>query len=206
MVDKKKFEEQGYNIQIIGRNIHVTEAMKNHALDKLAKIERFQNHIMDVHVTLDAQRLEHSCLILVKFDHITIRGHAIASDMYVAIDQAVDRLQKQLRRWKEKILDLTRKKISIGQMQVNILMSPTIEDEFSKDMEIELEEERQRKLSPGKVVGQEELPLKTLTSDEAVMKMELSGEHFLVFRSEEDNKLKVIYRRDDGNYGLIKPE
>ena len=206
MVDKKKFETEGYNIQIVGRNIQVTDAMKNHAFDKLTKIERFQNHIMDVHVTLDAQRLEHSCLITIKFDHLSVRAHAAASDMYVAIDMAIDKLQKQLRRWKEKIQDLTKKKISVGEMQVNILMRPRAEDEFTKDMEIELEEERQRQMSPGKVVGQETLPLKTLTADEAIMKMELSGDPFLVFRSEEDRKLKVIYRRDDGNYGLIKPE
>lgn len=206
MVDKKKFEMEGYSIQIVGRNIYVTDAMRNHAFDKLTKIERFQNHIMDVHVTLDAQKLEHSCLIIIQFDHLKVRAHAVASDMYVAIDQAVDKLQKQLRRWKERIQDLTKKKISVGEMQVNILMRPTIEDEYSKDMEIELAEERQRQMSPGKVVGQEVLPLKTLTADEAVMKMELSGDDFLVFRSEDDRKLKVIYRRDDGNYGLIKPE
>jgi putative sigma-54 modulation protein len=206
MVDKKKFEAEGYNINVVGRNIHVTEAMKNHALEKLAKIERFNNHIMDVQVTLDAQKLEHSCMIVMKFDHFKVTAHAITSDMYVAIDQAIERIQRQLRRWKDKMHDLSKKKMSIGEMQVNILMRPDEITEYNEEMEVELSEKRQKELFPGKVIGKKSLPLKTLTQDEAVMKMELSGDPFLVFRAEEDQKLKVIYRRDDGNYGIIRPE
>lgn len=208
MVDAKKFEEAsaGYNIQIIGRTVFVTDAMKNHAMQKLAKLERFHNHLIDVHVTLDVNKLEHSALIIMKFDHFKVTGHASASDMYVAIDQAADKLQKQVRRWKDKIQDHTKKKMSIGEMQVNILMRPNEVAEYNEDMEIELEAERQKKLNPGKVIRKKSIPLKILTSDEAVMKMELSGDPFLIYKGEEDQKLKVIYRTKDGNYGVIRTE
>ncbi|NDE82976.1 MAG: ribosomal subunit interface protein, partial [Chlamydiia bacterium] len=107
---------------------------------------------------------------------------------------------------KEKIQDHTKKKMSIGEMQVNILMRPSEIDEYNKDMEIELEETRQKQMLPGKVIRKKTMPLKMLTSDEAVMKMELSGDPFLVYKGEEDQKLKVIYRTKDGNYGVIRTE
>ncbi|MCX6990163.1 MAG: ribosome-associated translation inhibitor RaiA [Chlamydiae bacterium] len=208
MVDKNKFETEstGYNINIVGRNVLVTEAMKNHAFEKLSKLERFHNHIIDVHVTLDMQKLEHSALIVMKFDHFKVTAHAIASDMYVAIDQAVDKIQSQFRRWKDKIQDHTKKRVSIGEMQVNILMRPSEIFEYNQEMEAELATERANEMKPGKLMGNKTMPLKTLTSDEAVMKMELSADPFMLYRAEEDQKLKVIYRRNDGNYGIIKPE
>jgi putative sigma-54 modulation protein len=107
---------------------------------------------------------------------------------------------------REKIQDHTHKKMSVGQMQVNILMRPSEIEEYNHDMEIDLEEERNKKMYPGKVIRNKTLPLKMLTSDEAVMKMELSGDPFLVFKAEDDMKLKVIYRTKDGNYGIIHPE
>jgi putative sigma-54 modulation protein len=208
MVDKNKFESEstGYNINIVGRNVLVTEAMKNHAFEKLSKLERFHNHIIDVHVTLDMQKLEHSALVVMKFDHFKVTAHAIASDMYVAIDQAIDKIQSQFRRWKDKIQDHTKKRVSIGEMQVNFLMKPSEVYEYNEVMEAELAAERAQEMKPGKLMGNKTMPLKTLTSDEAVMKMELSADPFMLYRGEEDQKLKVIYRRNDGNYGIIKPE
>jgi putative sigma-54 modulation protein len=210
MVNKEKFAEEealGYNISIIGRHIQVTDAMKQYAWDKLSKIERFHNHIMDVHVTMDIQKLEHSVVIIVKFDHFKIKAQAVTTDMYVSIDQAIDRLQKQFRRWKDKIQDHSKKKLSVIDMKVNVLQRPYNEiDEYNSTIETEIKEKRSRENLPGKVIGEEQLPMKQLTTDEAIMKMELSGDHFLIYRCEEDRKIKVIYRRNDGNYGIIQPE
>lgn len=207
MSAKEKFEQApGYNISIVGRHVHITEAMKNYAFEKLSKLERFHNHIIEVHVALDIQKLEHSALIIMKFDHFKVTAHAVTSDMYVSIDQAVDRIQKQFRRWKNKIIDHTQKRVHIGEMQVNILERPNEIEEYNQEMEIELAESRAKETLPGKIIGNKKLPLKTLRPDEAVMKMELSRDPFLIYRGEEDQKIKVIYRRDDGNYGIIKPE
>ena len=210
MVDKKKFAEEealGYNISIIGRNVQVTEAMKQYAWDKLSKIERFHNHIMDVHVTMDIQKMEHFVTIIVKFDHFKVKSHAITTDMYVSIDQAIDKLQRQFSRWKDKIQDHSKKKLSIVDMKVNVLERPYNEvAEFNSDIEIDIKAKRAKEMQPGKVLGQESLPLKHLTTDEAIMKMELSGDHFLVYRCEIDRKIKIIYRRNDGNYGIIQPD
>lgn len=210
MVDKAKFaaeEALGYRIVVVGRQVQVTEAMKNYAIEKLSKIDKFHNHIMDIHVTMDIQKLEHVVTIVLMLSHIKVKVQAVSNDMYVSIDRAVDRLQTQLRRWKSRIQDHHKKALSAVDMQVNVVALPGSEiEEFNADIEAEAKLAEALALQPPQVIGTETLPLKLLTVNEAVMKIELSGDHFLLFRDEEDRKLKVIYRRSDGNYGIIKPE
>lgn len=207
MINKKFSEEPGYHIQINGRHVQVTDAMKQYAESKLSKIEHFHNHIMDIHVTMDIQRIEHSVTIIVKFEHFKIKSHASSTDMYVSIDQAVNKLQKQLCRWKDKMQDHSNKKLSEIDIQVNVLQRPYEElEEINEEIEFEIRQHEAEELVPGHVIGTETIRLKYLLTAEAVMKMELSGDHFLVYRSEEDRKIKVIYRRNDGNYGIIQAE
>lgn len=210
MVDKKKFEEeeaQGYRIDIVGRNVQITEPIRAYVWDKLSKIERFHNHIMYVHITLEIAKLEHSCTIVGKFDHFKVKVQAASSDMYATIDRAIDRLQTQLSRYKSRIQDHHRKGLSVIDMQINVLERPVGEvEDINAEIEAANAQKQIEAYKPHKVIGKETRALKTLTLDEAVMKMDLSGDHFLVFRSEEDRKLKVLYIRSDGNYGLIQPE
>ncbi len=205
MTDNKT--PSGHVVQVIGRNVLVTPAMKQHAIDKLAKIERLQNHVMDIHVVMDIQHLDHTVSIVASFSHFKVKAEATSSDMYASIDLAVDRLQKQLTKWKDRIHSHMQKKLSVVDMEVNVLQRPYNElDEFNADIEIQNKEEAASKVTLPKVTGKKTLPLKELTTQEAIMKMELSNDSFLIYRSEEDKKLKVIYRREDGNYGIIQPE
>jgi putative sigma-54 modulation protein len=203
----KEEEEMGYRVDVIGRNVQITDPIRAYVWDKLSKIERFHNHILHVQVTLEIHKLEHVCTILLKIDHTQVKAHADSTDMYASIDRAMDRLQTLMSRYKSRIQDHHQKKLSIIDMQVNVLQRPFNEVE-SINAEIE-EESVKRGLheyrSP-RLIGTETRPLKMLTIDEAVMKMDLSGDEFLLFRSEEDQKLKVLYRRTDGHYGLIQPE
>lgn len=210
MVDRSKFAEEdasGYRIDVIGRNVQVTEPMKNYAWDKLSKVERFHNHIMHVHVTLDIQKLEHICSLLLKIDHVQVKSQASSTDMYVSIDKAVDKLQNLLRRYKSRIQDHHKRALSVVDMRVNVLKKPFDEvAEINAEIELENQREKDAVFQAPQLMGTETKPLKTLTIDEALMKMDLSGDHFLIYRSEEDQKLKVLYRRTDGNYGLIQPD
>jgi putative sigma-54 modulation protein len=211
MVDKEKFAEQeealGYRLTIMGRNVYVTEAMKNYAFDKLSKIDRFHNHVLDLHVTLDIQKLEHSCVIILSFDHFRVKVAASSTDMYASIDKAVDKLQSKIRRWKSRIQDHHKKAMSAVDMQINVLQSPFDSiQEINEEIEISNKRSMIDEYRPPKVIGADTRPLKTLTTEEAIMKMELSDDNFMIFRGEEDRKLKVIYRRRDGNYGIILPE
>lgn len=210
MVDRAKFIEEdalGYRIDILGRNVYVTEAMKNYAFEKLSKIDRFHNHVLDMHVTLDIQKVEHTVTIVLHFSHTKIKVSASSTDMYASIDKAVDKLQAQLRRWKGKIQDHHKKAVSVVDLEVNVLGRPYNPiDEINEAIESENQRKEVEEYRPPKVIGTDRRPLKLLTTDEAIMKMELSGDAFLLFRGEEDRRLKVIYRRSDGNYGILVPE
>ena len=210
MVDKAKFTEQeealGYRLTVVGRNVFVTDAMKNHVFTHMAKIDRFHNHVMELHVTLDIQKLEHSCVIILKFDHFKVKVSASSTDMYASIDKAIERLREKIRRWKDRIQDHSRKAAKVVDMEVNVLHRPY--DDLA-EINAEIEQANQAKMQEyraPKIVGNDKRPLKTLTAEEAIMKMELSDDPFMIFREEKDQKLKVIYRRNDGHYGIILPQ
>lgn len=210
MVDKSKFaaeEAAGYKFSVYGKSVQVTEAMKNYVRDKLAKLDRLNNHIMDIHVYMDMQRLEHTVNILLKLDHLQIKVSASSSDMYASIDEAVHRLQQKIRRWKERIQYHHGKGVSQIDMTVNVIRRPYNDlADINAEIEMENTKEKQERFHIPKVIGNEKMPLKTLTTEEAMMKMDLTDDYFLVFRGEEDKKIKVIFRRDDGDYGLAVPE
>lgn len=200
-------QEEEYRIEILGRNVFVTDAMKAYAVEKLGKIDRLHTHIMDIHVTMDIQHLDHSVVIVLKNTHFKIKVEAESTDMYASIDKAVDKLQAQLRRWKDKIQDHHRKKINMKDLQVSILeRSYDSLSEINEEIESANKRAALEAYKPHKVIGTDTRVLKMLNLDEAVMKMELSGDPFLLFKGEEDKKLKVLYRRSDGHFGLIIPE
>lgn len=196
-----EFSNVGYNIQITGRHVQITDSMKDYAMEKISKIERFLNHIIDVNVIMDIQKLDHRVEIILKLNNTKIASQASTTDMYVSIDQAVDKLESQILRYKSKLQDHHLKGHAELNMAVNVINLKAIEE----DLELDGDEWGRQEYKPHHVVKQETRPLKTLTYEEAVMKMELSGDSFMIFKNEADQKLKVIYLRKDRNYGIIEP-
>lgn len=208
MASKAKFSEedaQGYRVDVIGRNVEITDPIRAYVWEKLDRIEKFHNHILHVHVTLEIQKVEHVCTLLLKIDHIQVKAHAISTDMYASIDKAIDKLGSLLLRYKGRIQDHHKKKLAMVDMQVNVLDQGW--DEVAEiNAEIDAANQKKAPFALPKMLGTETKALKTLTVHEALMKLDLLGDQFLIFRSEEDQKLKVLYRRKDGHYGLIQPE
>ncbi len=203
-------ELKGYNVTVTGRHVQVTEAMKDYALEKVSKIEKFSdsNRIVDVSITMDVQKVDQKVDIVIKVHQWTIKSSAVTSDMYASIDQAVHKIERQLQRYKKKIQDHQAKGLNVIDMHVNVVRRPSETEILELNEEIEAENQRkaEKELRPHEIVAQDSIPLKILTLDEAVAKMELSGDSFLVFRDESKRKLRVIYRRKDGDYGIIEPE
>jgi len=202
------FAEEGYNIDIIGHNVLVTDAMKDHATEKISKIERFTNRLIDVAITMEVQKNDHKCDIVLRVDHIKVKSHAATSDMYASLDKAFERIQTQLLRYKSKIQDHQAKPLEVVDMLVNVYRQAKEAElsEVNDDIEAENVRANIDMYRPHEIVEQGKKSLKVLRDDEAIMEMELSGDAFLVFRGEVDRKLKVIYRRDDGDYGILYPE
>ena len=199
-----KFLDEKYQISVVAKHFQITDAIKNYVLEKLAKVDRIVDHIIDVNVTLDTQKLEQSCSIFMNFIHFHIKVSASTDNLYSAIDKASDKLIRLVRKYKTKLQSHRAKHISTVDIHVNVIQAlkddiKIINDEI--EAENALEEENRYKLH--EVVATEKMALKTLTRDEAVMKMEISDDPFLIFLSEEDQKLKLIYRREDRNYGLV---
>ena len=202
---KNKFEGQAYNISIIGKHVQITDAIRNYVFEKLSKIERIAEHIIDVAVTLDAQKLEQSCSILMNFIHFHIKVSASTDNMYSAIDKASDRAVSLVRKYKSKLQSHRFKDRTTVDIHVNVIQ-PLKDDlkAINDDIEAETALRKEESTKLHEVVAKDTMPLKTLTQDEAVMKMEITDAPFLIFRSEEDQKMKVIYRREDRNYGLVQ--
>lgn len=202
---KNKFEGQPYNISIIGKHVQVTDAIRNYVFDKLSKIEKIAEHIIDVTVTLDAQKLEQSCSIFMNFIHFHIKVSASTDNLYSAIDKASDRAISLVRKYKGKLQSKRFMDRTTVDIHVNVIQ-PLKDDlkAINDDIVAETALRNQEMTKLHEVVAKETIPLKTLTQDEAVMKMEITDEPFLIFRAEEDQKMKVIYRREDLNYGLVQ--
>lgn len=212
MSNKTKAEsytnEQGYNISITGRHVLVTESMKDYAMEKLSKLDRFSPRLIDIAVMMDIRKFEHRVDLVIQFNNMKIKSHAVTGDMYASIDLAVDKLQNQIRRYKDKIQDHHLKSLKAIDMNVNVIR-PHLDYEL-EEVNGAIEEENLKHLvdeyRPHRVISKEVALLKTLSLDEAIMNMELSARVFLIYRSEEDQKIKVMYKRKDGNFGVIEPE
>jgi putative sigma-54 modulation protein len=202
-----EFVEEAYDVTVTGRNVHVTDAMKDYAIEKVSKIERFSQRIIEVNVIMDIQKIDHRVDLIAKVDNVRLKSSAASTDMYASIDKAVEKLTEQLRRYKSRVTD--HHTLSHADVAMNEdIYSPLGDDLLELNDEIEAENNFQltNTFNAHKVVSRETKPLKTLTHKEALIRMELTGDAFMLFRCEEDRKIKVIYRRDDGNFGVIEPE
>lgn len=215
MTRKEKVLEldRGYNVGVTGRHVQVTEAMKLYAVEKISKLERFGSRIIDVDVIMDIQKIDHRVDIIMKYGHTLIKAHGSSPDMYVSVDVAVNKLETQLKKYLQRIHDhhARVKGIDIIEVPETIYGQAFVDEASLEDLNEEIEAEtvrrEQRDSSPHRIIKQERQHLMLLTDQEAIMKMELAHLEVLVYHSEEDNKrLRVIYRRRDGNFGVIKPE
>jgi putative sigma-54 modulation protein len=199
-----EFANAGYNIQITGRHIEVTDSMKDYAMEKLSKIERFMNRIIDVAVIVDIQKLDHRVEMILKAGNLKLTSSASSTDMYASIDKAVNKLEHQILRYKSKMQDhhlknnVDKNNVDL-QMLVNVIR-PLDEEEFE-----ETDHQNVDLFKPHQVVDQEMRQVSTLNYEAAIMKMEFSNDPFLIFKNQANQKLTILYRREDGNYGIIEP-
>jgi putative sigma-54 modulation protein len=200
------FLEDIWDISVTGRHVLVTDAMKNYAIDKISKIERFSSRVIDANVIMDIQKLVHRVDIIIKVDNTKIKVTASSDNMYASIDKVVDRLKEKIRRYKEKLHEHHSPSHEEIAMNVNIYSPADDLKEFNEEIEAESNRRLLDRYRPGKVVKKETRNLKTLNLKEACREVDLSEDNFLIFVGEEDKEIKVIYKRKDGNLGIIQPK
>jgi putative sigma-54 modulation protein len=181
------------------RNGKVSERQRAYIEEKLSKLGRYLDQIskLTVEVAEEQRRNEgivHRAQVTLVGEHgILLRAEQRAGDLYSAVDEVHDTLQRQIRRYKDK--HWRRGKL---RRQGGEIVETT--QESAEGTAAEIGEQRLR------IVRTKEFQVKPMFSDEAVEQMELLGHNFFVFRDAETDRINVLYRREDGNYGLIVPD
>ncbi len=178
-------------IQIRGRNIEVTQALSEQISKKLEKLDRHLGQETEAHVSLslekDLQRIE----VTIQVYGMIVRAEEATADMYSSLDLVVEKLEKQMSRYKGRLQKRGRTSVS----EISAAEAPPLEISTEK----ELEEEFQ-------VVKSKKFAFKPMALEEAILQMELLGHNFYVFSNAETEQVNVIYKRNDGKIGLIEPE
>ncbi|KPK33609.1 MAG: hypothetical protein AMS24_00600 [Chlamydiae bacterium SM23_39] len=206
MVDIKKFKDEKYNLSITSKNVAITSAIEKYILEKVTKLDRFSEHIVDIVVTLDLLKVANIVTINMKIFRFMLRVQARTENLYSAIDKAFERLIKLMKKYKDKMQHYRFKEPQGVEIAVRVLKPVSYVEEINEQIEDENLKEEEELYKIHEVVSQETMPIVVLTQDEAVLKLEFSKDHFLVYKSEEDKKLKIMYKREDDKIGLISVE
>lgn len=202
---REKYEGEGYPIHVIGRHVDITEPIKNYAVEKLKKAKRFGVRIIDASITMDIQKVVHSVDYILNVNNIKVKVAGRSSNMYAACDEAIEHLEHILRRYTERLHMHDQIPLKEIEMVVNILPIDSMDD-INDDIEEENLRKVEKDFVPHPIVSTEKRPVKILNQKEATLKMAASNDPFLIYKSEEDMKIKVIYRRDDGNFGIVEAQ
>lgn len=174
-----------YNI--IGRNMEVTEGLRAYVEKKFSKLSHYFTEDTELHVTLIKQKESEKVEVTIPMKGTTIHAEEASADMYLSIDLLEEIVERQLRRNRKRIIDRKQS-------------SPSFTDLFMEEQQEEPEEEEIR------IVKSKKFAMKPMDPEEACFQMEMSGHTFYVFLNSETELVSVVYKRRDGNYGLIEPE
>ena len=174
---------------ITGRNMEVTEGLRQYVEKKFSKLDYYFNENTEIHVTLSKQKSDEKVEVTIPMRGTTIRAEESSQDMYLSIDLLEDVVERQLRRNRKKLIDRRQNAESISALFLN------------NQTDEESEEEAE-----SKIVRVKKFEMKPMDPEEACFQMEMTGHTFYVFVNAETEKVNVVYKRKDGNYGLIEPE
>lgn len=169
-----------------GDKLLVTEGIKSHIDSKLKKLEKyFDNHDnISANVLVRVTGRNQTVEVTIPTNHFTLRAEEAHEDLYAAVDLVVDKLERQIRKNKTRIEKRSKK------------------DKFKEinyDFNIELDEEEDNK-----IVKRKKLDMKPMSEEEAILQMNLLGHVFFIFKNIDDENICLLYKRNDGNYGIIE--
>lgn len=170
---------------IIGKNIEVTPGLRSAVEDKIGKLEKYFNPETEVHVTLSVEKDRQKIEVTIPVKGSIIRSEQVSNDMYVSIDLVEEIIERQLKKYKNK---LTNQK-----QAASFFKQDFIEKEFMEEEEIQ-------------IIRTKKFDIKPMYPEDACIQMELLGHNFYVFCNAETDQVNVVYKRKGNTYGLIEPE
>ncbi len=187
-------------LNITFRNLDASDALKDYAREKIERVHKYLDRAGEAHVVLSLERHLHHADITIHAGAFILRGREKSEDMYASIDLAMDKIERQLRRYKEKL------KHHHGRDRVHHRQEMLNHFKVRYDVvEVRDPEELDAQGTPGtRIIRTNEFLAKSMSVDEAVMQMDLMNNDFLVFTNAESKEMNVVYRRRDGHYGLIE--
>ena len=171
---------------ITGRNIDVTDGLRSAVEEKLGKLDRFFASETEVNVTLSVEKERQKIEVTIPVKGNIIRSEQVSSDMYVSIDLVEEIIERQIRRYRKKLIDKKQAAISFSQAFIE-------EEDEVQDDEIQ-------------IVKTKKFAIKPTIPEEACLQMEMLGHSFYVFLNADTDQVNVVYKRKNGTYGLIEPE
>lgn len=170
-----------------GKNMEVTEALKDVTEKKLSKLDKYFQKDIVGNVTFSTEKNRKIIEVTINLPGTILRAEEASDDMYASIDKTVDILERQIRKYKTRLQKRFKNNETIR--FENVIPLP-VEDESSRP----------------KLVKKKSFGLKPMSSEEAILQMELLRHNFFVYMDDESENISVVYKRKDGNYGLIEPE
>ena len=170
---------------IVGRNIEVTPGLRAAVEEKIGKLDKYFNPDTEVHVTLSVEKDRQKIEVTIPVKGSIIRSEQVSNDMYVSIDLVEEVIERQLRKYKTKIVN--------QQQAGGNFQKEFVEDEFLEDEEVN-------------IIRTKKFGIKPMYPEDACVQMELLGHNFYVFRNAETDEVNVVYKRKGNTYGLIEPE
>ena len=175
-------------LQIRGRNTEITPVLKDYIEKRVGKLNKYLNNLSNGQVVLTVERGKSRVEVTLPIDGMILRGEESTGDIYTSIDLVVEKLEKQIEKFKGRYSKRFNKQINRN-----------VSGAYSLTGEMEQE------TAPG-VVKTKRFAMKPMTTEEAILQIDLLGHNFFVFSNAETEQVNVLYRRKDGNYGLIEPE
>ncbi|MFZ5968192.1 MAG: ribosome hibernation-promoting factor, HPF/YfiA family [Bacillota bacterium] len=173
-------------VKVTGRNVEVTDALRDTIISKLEKFDKYFKEDTEAQATLSVQKNRQIVELTIPINGSLLRSEEATEDMYTSMDKVVDKLNRQIRKHKTRL-------------EKRYQGHDTIRFEYIPD--IEKEEEKPE----AKIVKTKRFAVKPMDAEEAVLQMDMLGHNFYVFTNAETDEVNVVYKRKDGNYGLIEP-
>ena len=173
-------------IKITGRNIELTEGLKAAVEDKLNKLEKYFTPNTEVNVTLSVEKERQKVEVTIPMKGSYIRSEQVSSDMYVSIDLVEEVIERQLKKYRTKL-------VTKQQNAAAVFKQDFLDEKSEDDEEI-------------KIIRTKKFDMKPMYPEDACVQMELTGHDFFVFRNAETDEVNVVYKRKNNTYGLIEPE
>lgn len=170
---------------ISGKNIEVTDGLRSAVTDKLGKLERYFTPETEIIVTMSVEKERQKIEVTIPVKGNIIRSEQVSNDMYVSIDLVEEIIERQLKKYKTKLVDQAQGALSFSEAYM--------EEEAEEPEAIRIERTKRFAVKP-------------MDPEEACIQMELLGHSFFVFRNADTDEVNVVYKRKGGTYGLIEPE